>query len=189
VTLSCGTLASVSEVLPSEMDDGFYGPRHRRPESTRHRSGPWTRAWHLSVYAGAALAALVVALLLASAVHDSTQAHVAGTFTAKSCEGDGRHGCQSVGTWTSDDGQLTYRSVGLDGAVGTNGTSRSYAIPDAILGGTDTVHDSANSPLIGILVATTLLVVLALGVLRAAEKWGDLARLKNSWRRRKASRP
>ncbi|MBD8486062.1 hypothetical protein IFT79_10590 [Frigoribacterium sp. CFBP 8759] len=114
---------------------------------------------------------------------------MAGTFTEESCEGDGRYGCQSVGTWTSDDGQLTYRSVGLDGAVGTDGTSRSYAIPDAILGGTDTVHDSTSSPLIGVLVATILLVVLTLGVLRAAEKWGDLARLRNSWRRRKASRP
>jgi hypothetical protein len=187
--LSCGTLASVSDVVPSEMNDGFHSPRHRHPDSTHHRSGPWTRAWHLTVYAGATAAALVVALLLASAVHDSTQAHVAGTFTEESCEGDGRYGCQSVGTWTSDDGQLTYRSVGLDGAVGTNGISRSYAIPDAILGGTDTVHDSANSPLIGILVAATLLVVLALGVLRAAEKWGDLPRLKNSRRRRQASRP
>ena len=175
--------------MPSEMDDGFYSPRHRRPESTRHRSGPWTCAWHLTVYAAAVLAALVVALILASTVHDSSQAHVAGTFTEESCEGDGRYGCQSVGTWTSDDGELTYRGVGLDGAVGTNGTSRSYAIPDAILGGTDTVHDTANSPLIGILVATTLLVVLALRVLRAAEKWGDIARLKHSWRRRKGPRP
>jgi hypothetical protein len=141
------------------------------------------------VYVGAALAALIIALLLVPAVHDSIQPHVAGTFTEESCEGDGRYGCQSVGTWTSDDGELTYRGVTLDGALGTNGTSRSYAIPDAFLGGTDTVHATTSSPLVGILVAATLFVVLTLGLLRAAEKWGDLDRVKNLWTARKASRP
>ncbi|KPG82336.1 hypothetical protein AEQ27_09460 [Frigoribacterium sp. RIT-PI-h] len=107
-----------------------------------------------------------------------------GTYTEESCEFIGRLGCKSVGTWISDDKKLTYSGVVLSGAVGPDGIS--YAIPNSVLGGTDTVYGSTVSPLLGVVVAIVFLVMLALGVLRAADKWGDLARLSNSSKRRKA---
>lgn len=183
-----GTLADVGDVDTSGADDAFHRPRHRRLDSSHRRFDLGAQAWRPLAYIGAALAALVIAVLFASAVHDSTQPRVSGTYTEETCEGGGRYGCESVGTWTSDDGESTYRGVALDGSVGTDGTSRSYAIPNALFGGTEIVHDSTISPLLGIVGPAVLFGMLALVVLRAADRWGDLDRVKKSWKHRRASK-
>ncbi|MGX5680687.1 GNAT family N-acetyltransferase [Schumannella luteola] len=45
-----------------------------------------------------------------------------GTYTESSCEGWGRAGCHSRGTWVSDGGTIQLANVRLDGHVGPDGT-------------------------------------------------------------------
>lgn len=45
-----------------------------------------------------------------------------GTYTESSCEGWGRAGCHSRGTWVSDDGTIRLENIRLDGHVGPDGT-------------------------------------------------------------------
>lgn len=56
-----------------------------------------------------------------------------GTFTEERCEEGGRFGCQSIGTWVSEDGRLRLEDVYLDGRPSSDGTVAASYQPTGIL--------------------------------------------------------
>jgi hypothetical protein len=52
-----------------------------------------------------------------------------GTFTEHSCTTPSRLGCQSVGTWVSDDGSITRTNIAFDGSLHADGVARASYRP------------------------------------------------------------
>ena len=52
-----------------------------------------------------------------------------GTFTEHSCTKTARQGCESVGTWVSDDGSITRTKIAFDGSPDADGTARASYTP------------------------------------------------------------
>ncbi|WP_435743615.1 hypothetical protein [Microbacterium sp. PMB16] len=95
---------------------------------------------------------------------DANEPRYWGTFTEEFCEERPRRGCQSVGTWVSDDGSIRLEGVSLDGVPGDDGTVAAQYQPAGVANDADTniVHTSFGvsvEPFV-----TVGLVVLAGGV-------------------------
>lgn len=76
----------------------------------------------------AAFGALGVADLL-----DADEPVFWGTFSEEDCVGGGRMGCQSVGTWVSDDGSIRKTGVALDGRPDSDGSVRATYRPTGVI--------------------------------------------------------
>lgn len=180
--------ASVPPGPASGPDAPGTPPRHRAPGAPPRRLGVVDVGIRVVFYLGALAALLVVVGLGVAAIVDTGASRTWGSYTEVSCEGGTiRHGCQSRGTWVSDDGRDRLGDVGLDGSVSDEGTTRAYATPDALLGGDDIVHDGAWT-WVGWVLPAGLLVALVVGVLRRAEAFGDLERLRSRRRRGEGGR-
>ncbi len=163
-------------------------PRHRAPGAPPRRLGVVDVGIRVVFYLGALAALLVVVGIGVAAIVDTWAPRTWGTYTEVSCEGGTiRHGCQSRGTWVSDDGRDRLDDVGLDGSLSDEGTTRAYATPGALLGGDDIVHDGAWT-WVGWVLPAGLVVAVVAFVLRRAEAFGDLERLSARRRRREDGR-
>ena len=173
----------MTPTVPPGHDAPGTPPRHRAPGAPPRRLGVVDVGIRVVFYLGSLAAVLVVVGLGVAAIVDTGAPRTWGSYTEVSCEGGTiRHGCQSRGTWVSDDGRDRLDDVGLDGSVSDEGATRAYATPDALLGGDDVVHDGAWT-WVGWVLPAGLLVALVLGVLRRAEAFGDLGRLRARRRR------
>jgi hypothetical protein len=106
-----------------------------------------------------------------------------GVFVEESCAPTYR-GCQSIGTWTSDDGSLRLDDVELDGAVGPDGSVHAQYRPGERDPGDGIVHTESSLAL-----APVLLPVVVVGSLGYAYHYGDSSFGWARWaRRRYASR-
>lgn len=76
--------------------------------------------------------------------HHRGEARDYGTFTEQTTVCDPawvrRGGCESTGTWVSDDGRTTLRDVGLDGDVERGESVRAWRQAGGASGGDDVVH-------------------------------------------------
>ena len=173
----------MTPTVPPGHDAPGTPPRHRAPGAPPRRLGVVDVGIRVVFYLGSLAALLVVVGIGVASIVDTGAPRTWGSYTEVSCEGGTiRHGCQSRGTWVSDDGRDRLDDVGLDGSVSDEGTTRAYATPDALLGGDDVVHDGAWT-WVGWVLPAGLLVALVLGVLRRAEAFGDLERLRARRRR------
>jgi len=78
-----------------------------------------------------------------AATVDAGRPAEAGVFTEDHCEehrGRGGTYCTSIGTWVSDDGEVTLEPVILDGSPDTDGRVRAIYRPGSLLGGDEVVH-------------------------------------------------
>ena len=163
-------------------------PRHRAPGAPPRRLGVVDVGIRVVCYLGSLAVLLVVVGLGVAAIVDTGAPRTWGSYTEVSCEGGTiRHGCQSRGTWVSDDGRDRLDDVGLDGSVSDEGSTPAYAMPDAVLGGDDIVHDGAWTWAAWV-VPAGLLVAVVVFVLRRAAAFGDLERLSARRRRREDGR-
>ena len=178
----------MTPTVPPGHDAPGTPPRHRAPGAPPRRLGVVDVGIRVVFYLGALAALLVVVGIGVAAIVDTGAPRTWGTYTEVSCEGGTiRHGCQSRGTWVSDDGRDRLDDVGLDGSVSDEGATRAYATPDALLGGDDIVHDG-NWTWVGWALPAGLVVAVVVFVLRRAEAFGDLERLSGRRRRREDGR-
>lgn len=102
----------------------------RHPRRARRRAGfALLRVFGRTVfYVVLGIAFSVSAALGVGSVIDVHEPTYWGTFTVHRCEPT-RYGCQSIGTWTSDDKRIVRHDIALDGDTGSDGVIRASYTP------------------------------------------------------------
>lgn len=114
---------------------------------------------------------------------DQTAPVVWGTYTEHRCEAKARGGCTSIGTWVSDDRELTRTEVHLDGRPGPDGTVRAGYRPQGLLSaGQNVVHVEFWIDA-GPIASFVLAAWIGFLIVRQAARWGHLPKRRRPRKR------
>ena len=96
----------MTPTVPPGHDAPGTPPRHRAPGAPPRGLGVVDVGIRVVFYLGSLAALLVVVGIGVASIVDTGAPRTWGSYTEVSCEGGTiRHGCQSRGTWVSDDGR------------------------------------------------------------------------------------
>lgn len=117
---------------------------------------------------------------------DQTFPVVWGTFTENRCEPKPRGGCTSIGTWVSDDRQITRTEVQLDGVPGPDGTVRAGYRPQGILSAEQNVVHIDFWIDAGPIVCVAIAAFIGFQIVQQGSRWGHI-RMRPRPRRHRAT--